>query len=94
MLVYSNQCGLKAFVDCFIVSCFVHARKPEPAMYRMALDIAQAEPTEVVYIDDQALFIEVAQRLGMHGIHHTSYATTRTALATLGLSLSKEEPGG
>jgi putative hydrolase of the HAD superfamily len=85
-----KQFGLKAFVDCFIVSCFVHTRKPETAMYRMALDIAQVEPTEVVYLDDQALFVEVAQRLGMHGIHHTSYATTRAALATFGLSLSKE----
>jgi putative hydrolase of the HAD superfamily len=56
----------------------------------MALDIAQVEPTEVVYVDDQALFVEVAQRLGMHGIHHTSYATTRAALATFGLALSTE----
>jgi putative hydrolase of the HAD superfamily len=85
-----QQFGLKAFVDCFIVSCFVHARKPEPAIYRLALDIAQVTPTEVVYIDDQALFVEVAQRLGMHGIHHTSYDTTRSALATFGLSLIKE----
>ena len=85
-----KQFGLKEFVDCFIVSCFVHARKPETAIYRMALDIAQVEPTEVVYVDDQALFVEVAQRLGMHGIHHTSYDTTRAALATFGLSLLKE----
>jgi putative hydrolase of the HAD superfamily len=81
-----QQFGLKAFVDCFIVSCFVHARKPETAIYRMALDIAQVAPTEVIYIDDQALFVEVAQCLGMYDIHHTSYATTRAALATLGRS--------
>src|SRR5262245_29044137 len=31
--------GLKGFVDFFIVSCFVNCRKPEPAIYRMALDI-------------------------------------------------------
>ena len=42
---------------------------------------------EAVYLDDQELFVEVAQSLGLHGIHHTSYATTRTALAALGLTL-------
>lgn len=53
----------------------------------MALGIAQVDPEEVVYIDDQALFVEVAQSLGMRGIHHTDYAATRAALAELGLTL-------
>jgi len=83
-----RQFELKAFVDFFIVSSFVHCRKPEPEIYRMALDIAQAEPPEVAYIDDQGLFVEVAQKFGIHGIHHTSYDTTRAALAALGLSLT------
>ena len=82
-----KQFGLKEFVDFFIVSCFVHCRKPEVEIYRMALGIAQVDPAEAVYIDDQELFVEVAQSLGMHGIHHTDYATTRTALAALGLTL-------
>ena len=51
----------------------------------MALDMSQAPPTQV-YIDDQLLFAEVAQQLGMHGIHHTGYESTRAALATLGLT--------
>jgi putative hydrolase of the HAD superfamily len=83
-----QQFGLKEFVDFFIVSCFVHCRKPEPQIYRLALDIAQVDPTEVVYIDDQALFVQVAQKFGLHTIHHTGYDATRTALAALGLSLT------
>ena len=83
-----QQFGLKEFIDFFIVSCFVHCRKPEPGIYRMALDIAQVSPAEVVYVDDQALFVEVAESLGMHGIHHTGYESTRSALAALGLSLA------
>jgi putative hydrolase of the HAD superfamily len=83
-----QQFGLKEFVDFFIVSCFVHCRKPEPQIYRMALDIAQVEPTEVVYIDDQALFVQVAQKFGLHTIHHTGYEATRAALAALGLVLA------
>jgi putative hydrolase of the HAD superfamily len=87
-----RQFELKAFVDFFIVSSFVHYRKPEPAIYRLALDIAQVEPSEVAYIDDQSLFVEVARKFGIQAIHHTSYATTRAALAGLGLSL--DEPLG
>lgn len=78
--------GLKEFVDFFVVSCFVQSRKPETQIYRLALDMAQVDPQEVVYIDDQILFVEVAESLGLHGIHHTSYASTRAALAAFGLS--------
>lgn len=85
--------GLKEWIDVFVVSCFVHCRKPETEIYRLALDLAQVDPQEVLYIDDQALFVEVAQRLGFHGIHHTSYESTRTAVAALGLSLPAEPTG-
>ena len=83
-----RQFELKAIVDFFIVSSFVHYRKPEPAIYRLALDIAQVEPSEVAYIDDQGLFVEVARKFGIHAIHHTGYDTTRAALVELGLSLT------
>jgi putative hydrolase of the HAD superfamily len=82
-----KQFGLKEIVDFFIVSCFVHYRKPEPEIYRLALDIAQVNPHEVIYIDDQELFVEVAQSLGINGIHHTNYETTRVALDKVGLSV-------
>jgi len=78
--------GLKAFVDFFVASCFVQSRKPETRIYQLALDMAQVDPKEVAYIDDQILFVEVAESLGLHGIHHTSYASTRAALAAFGLS--------
>ena len=78
--------GLKEFVDFFVVSCFVQSRKPERQISHMALDMAQVDAQEVIYIDDQLLFVEVAQSLGMHGIHHTSHASTRAALAAFGLA--------
>ena len=83
-----RQFGLTEFVDFFVVSCFVRCRKPETKIYRLALDMSQTPPARVVYIDDQLLFVEVAQRLGMHGIHHTDYASTRAALEALGLSVT------
>jgi putative hydrolase of the HAD superfamily len=82
-----REFGLGTFVDFFIASCFVHYRKPDPDIYRMALDVAQVPSEQVVYIEDRAMFVEVAQGLGIHGIHHTAYDSTREILTELGLSL-------
>ncbi len=79
--------NLGSYVDFFISSCFVHYRKPDPDLYRLALDCAQVLPEQVVYLDDRAMFVEVARGLGLHGIHHTGLAATRAALECFGLSL-------
>jgi putative hydrolase of the HAD superfamily len=83
-----EQFQLGTFIDFFVSSCFVHYRKPDEDMYRIALDIAQARPEQVVYIDDRAMFVEVAQGLGINGIIHTGYDETRIALEGWGLRLS------
>jgi len=77
---------LGTFVDFFVASCFVHYRKPDADIYRIALDIAQVQPDQVVYIDDRAMFVEVAGTVGIRGIHHTDYDTTYAALQALGLT--------
>jgi putative hydrolase of the HAD superfamily len=80
---------LGTFIDFFISSCFVHFRKPDQDIYRIALDIAQVPPNQVVYIEDRAMFVEVAEGLGIRGIQHVSYQSTRGALEALGLSLAR-----
>ena len=77
---------LGTFIEFFISSCFVHYRKPDEDMYRIALDIAQVQPQEVVYIEDRPMFVEVAEGLGIHSIVHRGFETTREALAELGLT--------
>ena len=78
---------LRTFIDCFVSSCFVHMRKPDYDIYRIAMDIAQAQCEEVVYIEDRGMFVETARCLGIQGIVHKDYVSTREALAALGLSL-------
>jgi putative hydrolase of the HAD superfamily len=78
---------LRTFIDCFVSSCFVHVRKPDYDIYRIAMDIAQAPCEEVVYIEDRGMFVEAARCLGIQGIIHKDYVSTREALAALGLSL-------
>ena len=83
-----QQFELTTFVDFFISSCFVHYRKPDEDMYRIALDISQAQPEQVIYIDDRDMFVEVARDVGITGIVHSGYEATRTSLEGLGLTLS------
>ena len=77
--------GLTEFVDFFVSSCFVHYRKPDADIYRIALDIGQIEPDAIVYVDDRPLFVDIANSLGMHGLHHKDYATTKQAMTGWGL---------
>jgi putative hydrolase of the HAD superfamily len=75
------------FVDFFIVSSFVHFRKPDEDIWRIALDTAQAPPEQVAYIEDRQMFVEVSARLGIKSIWHRSAEKTRAELAHLGLAL-------
>jgi putative hydrolase of the HAD superfamily len=76
---------LASVIDFFISSCFVHLRKPDADMYRMALDCAQVNPAAAIYIDDRPLFVEIGRSLGIGGIVHVDFDTTRDALAARGL---------
>src|SRR5579872_2481115 len=43
---------LNRFVDSFISSCFVHLRKPDANIFRLALDITQTPAHQVLYIEN------------------------------------------
>jgi putative hydrolase of the HAD superfamily len=49
----------------------------------MALEIAQTNPAQVLYIDDRAMFVEVAKELGIRGLHHQSFESTRKILESI-----------
>ena len=76
---------LDRFVDFFISSCFVHIRKPDADIFRLALDIAQTPAREVVYIENTAMFVQIAEGMGIRGILHTDWRTSQAQLAALGL---------
>jgi putative hydrolase of the HAD superfamily len=82
-----NKFKLDEFVDFFISSCFVHLRKPDPEIFRMALDIAQVRPKNVFYIENTPMFVQIAQGLGIRGIVHRDYKCTCEKLASLGLEV-------
>jgi len=73
------------FVDCFISSSFVHLRKPDIDIFRLALDIAQTPVEQIVYIENTSMFVQIAESLGIKSILHTDYISTCAELALFGL---------
>ena len=80
---------LDGFVDFFISSCFVHIRKPDSDIFRLALDIAQAPARQVVYIENSPMFVQIAEGLGIRSILHTDYQSTCAKLASFGLEVAE-----
>ena len=77
--------GLRELADFMVVSHFTRLRKPDPEIWRLALNLAGAAPDEAVYIDDRAVFAEAAAGLGLTGIHYQDLPQLRHDLAALGL---------
>jgi putative hydrolase of the HAD superfamily len=77
--------ALSRFVDAFVSSCFVHVRKPDADIYRLALDLAQVPARQVVYVENTPMFVQIAEGLGLRSILHTDYRSTCAKLAALGL---------
>jgi len=78
---------LRSFIDSFIVSAFVGRRKPYEDIYRLALEVAGADKSEVVYLDDRQMLAQGAQVFGLDAIWHRSLEMTKQALSERGLSL-------
>jgi HAD superfamily hydrolase (TIGR01509 family) len=76
---------LDGFVDSFVSSCFVHFRKPDADVFRLALDVSQVPARKVVYIENNPMFVQIAEGLGIRSILHTDYRSTCAKLASFGL---------
>lgn len=80
--------GLRRLADFTVMSCFTGMRKPDPSIWKLALNLASATPAESIYLDDREIFAEIATDMGLTGIHHTSLGSTREKLRSLGLDVS------
>jgi len=54
--------------DVVVDSCHAGVRKPDPRIYRLALDAVDAEPEYTVFLDDHPANVAAAEALGMRGI--------------------------
>ena len=79
-LISNAWSGLRAFInrnkfedvfDAMIISAEVGLMKPDPRIYRLALEELTAKPEESVFRDDVLVNVEAARSVGMAGIHFT-----------------------
>jgi FMN phosphatase YigB (HAD superfamily) len=68
-----------------VVSCDLLMAKPDPAIYRVALERAAVAPGNAAYFDDVPRFVEAACALGIHGRVFTDVPSFRSQLAELGV---------
>jgi len=84
--------GLREILSAFFSSCFVRLRKPDPAIYRLALDVMQKKHDECCFIDDRPLNLEGARQVGLHVIQFQDVDQLRGELAKLGVATTPAVP--
>ncbi len=77
--------GLRKIFRVFVSSCFVGLRKPESGIYHLAIEITQIDPEECCFIDDRALNLECAAKLGMRTIQMQTLQQLQEELGKLGV---------
>jgi putative hydrolase of the HAD superfamily len=87
-----NQYRIEAFdlrrdFAVFFSSCYVHSRKPEELIFRVALEVTQRPPDQCVFIDDRPLNLESPRRLGMNVIHYQGPQQLRSELGNCGVEV-------
>jgi putative hydrolase of the HAD superfamily len=63
-----SELDLAAEVDAVILSCAVGAAKPEPGIYRKALEALAVDPVDAMFVDDQAAYCSGAEALGLKAV--------------------------
>jgi len=71
----------------FFSSCYLGSRKPEEAIFRVALEVTQRPAEQCVFIDDRPLNLESPRRLGMKVIHYQNPEQLRTELRNHGVEV-------
>ena len=87
-----NEYRIKAFqlrrdFQVFFSSCYLHTRKPEEMIFRIALEVTQRPAAECVFIDDRPLNLENPRKLGMKTIHYQNAEQLRAELKKCGVEV-------
>ncbi|MFC2036210.1 HAD family hydrolase [Chloroflexota bacterium] len=60
--------GLDTYFEGFVISGNVGSRKPDPAIYRYLIDQVNANPSDMIFVDDRVENLEMALKLGLNTI--------------------------
>ncbi len=82
-----RQFGLRKYFATFFSSCFLGVKKPEDAIFRLALQITQRAPEECLFIDDRPVNLECARKRGMTTIQYQDPAQLRDEFRRAGVEV-------
>jgi putative hydrolase of the HAD superfamily len=71
----------------FFSSCYLHSRKPEELIFKVALAVTQRKASQCLFIDDRPLNLESPRRLGMHAIQFQNAEQLRSELKSYGVEV-------
>lgn len=78
-----RQFHLRDSFTVFFTSCYLGLRKPDPRIYRLAADLTQRDLGECLLVDDRALNVDAARKVGMRAIRFENAAQLRRELGVL-----------
>jgi putative hydrolase of the HAD superfamily len=81
--MFAEEFGILDHFDSVTISGEEGVMKPDPRIYRIALDRAGVAPKEAVFVDDVSANVEAAEALGMAGVQFRSTDQAIRALEAL-----------
>ncbi len=79
--------GLDGLFDVEVISALVGLAKPDPAIYRLALERLDTAPEATVFVDDYEPNVAAAATLGIRAIHFVGYEALILAMQKQGVLL-------
>ncbi|MFX0094858.1 MAG: HAD family hydrolase, partial [Candidatus Hodarchaeota archaeon] len=79
--------------DIIVNSSEVKLAKPDPRIYKLALEKLSLQAEECLFIDDQPINVQAAQKLGFHALHYVDPAHLIWWLHQHGIEIPEECEG-
>jgi putative hydrolase of the HAD superfamily len=82
-VLLQTQVPIADAFDVLVISAEEKIAKPDPRLYRLALDRLEVEAAEAIFLDDFSENIHAADQLGLHAVHFTSSEQARRDINAL-----------
>ena len=79
---------LHNYFQAFLSSCYLGLRKPDPAIFKLALGVLQRKPEQVAFVDDRQGNCDAAANLGIHAICYQDETQFAQELERLGIPIA------
>ncbi len=77
----------KNLFDHLVISSHIKMVKPDPEIYMYTLKVIDKNPDEAIFIDDNPLNVEAAEKIGIHGHVYNTVNSLTERLRSLGVNV-------